>query len=154
VAGSCHFDIRHSIFCGSAVRSWFSRLLAWLIVMAALLALSASGCWWSSKGGAREGSEAVSSKALEQLRSVARDTAWDESLPVEKRVEAFEALRRSFPNGTSEEVVVRYFDPESRTRLDEGRDAFVLRVVGPDGRDRWLTIVNGKLSNDPKKEKE
>ena len=30
VAGSCHFDIRHSIFCGSAVGSWFSRLLAWL----------------------------------------------------------------------------------------------------------------------------
>ena len=23
VAASCHFDIRHSIFCGSAVRSWF-----------------------------------------------------------------------------------------------------------------------------------
>ena len=28
MAGSCHFDIRHSIFCGSAVRNWFSRLLA------------------------------------------------------------------------------------------------------------------------------
>jgi|GEM_PF-3262619 len=120
---------------------------------AGLLAVSMSGCWWGAKSGGGDGHEAVSSKALEQLRGVARDAAWDQALPMAKRVEAFEALRRSFPGGTPEELLVRYFDPESRSRLDEGRDTFVLRVLGPDGRELWLTIVGGRLSADPKREK-
>jgi len=122
---------------------------------ALLLALVTAGCWWGPKaGGSRGQAEAVSTRALEQLRNVARDAAGDKSLPMAKRVEAFEALRRSFPNGTPEAVIVRYFDPESRSRLREGYDGFVLLVVGPDGRERWLTIIHGRLSNDPKQEKE
>ena len=118
-------------------------------LLLALLALLGVGCRGDSKtvGGQ---AEAVSSRALEQLRNVARDTAWDKSLPMEKRVEAFEALRRSFETGTPEEVIIRYFDPESRSRLREGYDGFVLLIVGPDGKERWLTIIHGKLSNDPK----
>jgi len=118
---------------------------------AVLLAFLPAGCWWGPKtGGNRGQAEAVSSRALEQLRNVARDTAWDKSLPMKKRVEAFEALRRSFETGTPEEVIIRYFDPESRSRLREGYDGFVLLIVGPDGKERWLTIIHGKLSNDPK----
>jgi hypothetical protein len=91
--------------------------------------------------------------SLERTRDEAKSVAADPKVAMEKRVAAFEKLRLSFPSGTPEEEIIRYLDPESRTRLGEGYDGFVLRVVGPDGREKWLTIINGKLSNDPQKER-
>jgi hypothetical protein len=90
---------------------------------------------------------------LERMRDEAKITAADPKVPMEKRAAAFEKLRLSFPSGTPEELVVRYLDPDTRTRLREGYDGFVLHVVGPDGREKWLTIIDGKLSNDPQKER-
>jgi hypothetical protein len=120
----------------------------------AILALSAglllAGCRWPfSAGGAAV--EPPESRALERLRDVARSVAADPNIAMEKRVDAFEALRLSFPSGTPEDLIVRYLDPVSRSRLREGYNGFVLLVVGPDGREKWLTIVDGKLCNDPQK---
>ena len=107
------------------------------VIIAALLLLLLAGCRGS----------------LERMRDEAKSVAADPNIPMEKRVAAFEALRLSFASGTPEEVIVRYLDPESRSRLREGYDGFVLLIVGPDGREKWLTIVNGKLCNDPQKER-
>lgn len=126
-----------------------TALLPLLLLPGLLLA----GCRGGAGAGADGGAGPSGSPELDRLRDAARAVAGDPQVPMARRVEAFEALRQSFPSGTPEELVVRYLDPETRTRLREGYDGFVLHVVGPDGREKWLTIVNGRLSNDPQKER-
>ncbi len=68
----------------------------------------------------------------------------DTSLTLSERVEAFDALLDTFAVGTSEATARRYVRFVTRSRISDG-EVFSAHLIAPDGTDRWLTIVEGRV---------
>jgi hypothetical protein len=71
----------------------------------------------------------------------------DGSLPMDVRMAAFERVMARMTAGTPEKTVLRYLDPETRSRIADPKygDTFSLHISAPDGTVRWKTIHNGRV---------
>lgn len=85
----------------------------------------------------------------------------DKSRPIAERVEAFDSLLDTFTKGTSERTIDRFVGSaavtQSRIAGPPDGDAenwawtlggtFSLRLVAPDGSDRWITLHDNRVAD-------